>query len=308
MLLLLALAGLPAASAPTDPASPGALDAPEGDAVDAPSFDEGGIPPELIELARSVRDRPLGERMAAISEPMMGAPYLGDAIGEGVPPDLDPPARYDAWDCLTFVEEVLALALPPDPVSAPSVRRSLRYGEGAPVSYEDRHHFMLQQWVPQAIANGWLEDITAQVGEAHLLRKTVTPRTWARWRKRSLFTLPDALLPTGDYAMPVLSPGAAREAVDRIPDGALLLTVRQSRDHVPIVVTHLGFKVPSTPEVPLMRHATRMGREPRVRNERLNWYLEHIQWYHHWPVEGISVLMPREYGPRRSRLQPPEPG
>ena len=69
-----------------------------------------------------------------------------------------------------------------------------------------------------------------------------------------------------------------------------------------IVVTHLGFKVPSPPEVPLMRHATRMGKQPRVRNERLAWYLEHVQWYHHWPVDGVTVLMPQEYGPRRARM------
>ena len=98
-----------------------------------------------------------------------------------------------------------------------------------------------------------------------------------------------------------MSIGAAREAIDRIPDGALILTVRQSRDAVPIVVTHLGFKVPSPPKV-RVRHATRIGSEPRVRNERLVWYLEHVQWYHRWPVEGVSILMPQEFGPTRARL------
>lgn len=277
------------------------------DGVEAPVFDEGGIPAELVELALAVRDRPLGERMAAISEPMMGLPYLGDAIGEGAPPDLDPPARYDAYDCLTFVEEVLALALPADPRTAPSVRRSLRYGEDSAVAYEDRHHFMLQQWVPRAIENGWLKDITADIGETHLLQKTVTAKTWAWWKKRSLFHLRDDQLPTGNYALPVLSVGAARENMDRIPDGALILTVRQSKSYVPIVVTHLGFKIPSPPDLPLMRHATRMGKNPRVRNERLAWYLEHIQWYHHWPVEGVTVLMPQEFGPRRARLVASDP-
>ena len=163
---------------------------------------------------------------------------------------------------------------------------------------------MLEQWIPRAIEAGWLKDITAEVGETHLLHKRVTPKTWAWWKKRSLFQLTDAQLPTGDFALPVMSVGAAREAIDRIPDGALILTVRQSRDAVPIVVTHLGFKVPSPPKVPMMRHATRMGSEPRVRNERLVWYLEHVQWYHRWPVEGVSILMPQEFGPTR----PPRDG
>lgn len=264
-------------------------------------LDEGTIPAELVEIAREVARRPIGERMSAISEPLLHRPYLNDAAGEGHGHDLDPPARYDVFDCLTFVEEVLALALPPDPLNAPQVRRSLRYGEGEPMAYEARNHFMLEQWIPRAIESGWLRDITAEVGETRLLRKRVTRQTWAWWKKRSLFRLTDNQLPTGDYALPVLPTGAAREALDRIPDGALLLTVRESKDYVPIVVTHLGFKVPSESQ-PLMRHATRMGKQPRVRNERLEWYLEHIQWYHHWPVAGISVLMPQEYGPRRSRL------
>jgi hypothetical protein len=264
-------------------------------------FDEGAIPEDLLAIARDVADRPIGERMAAISGPLLNVPYLNDPAGEGAEPDLDPPARYDVFDCLTFVEEVLALSLPPDPLEAPRVRQSLRYGEGQPVGYRTRNHFMLEQWVPQAIENGWLEDITAEIGETRLLRKRVTQKTWAWWGMRKRFQLTDDDLPTGDYALQVLPTGAARDALERIPDGALILTIRESRDYVPIVVTHLGFKVPSRGH-PLMRHATRMGKQPRVRNVRLAWYLEHIQWYHYWPVAGILVLMPREYGPRRSRL------
>ena len=304
LFVLCALIGLVRSASGSPEATGDGRDATEADPVEAdaqPVLDEGGIPLELLDIARSVAGRPVGERMAAVSAPLLDAPYLNDAAGEGAGPDLDPPARYDAFDCLTFVEEVLALTLPPDPLEAPRVRQSLRYGEGTPVSYQTRNHFMLEQWIPRAIENGWLEDITAEIGETRLLTKQVTPKTWAWWKKRKLFQLADEELPTGDYALQVLAPGAAREALDRIPDGALILTVRESKDYVPIVVTHLGFKVPSKGE-PLMRHATRMGKTPRVRNERLAWYLEHIQWYHHWPVAGISVLMPREYGPRRSRL------
>ncbi len=299
MLLLLALQ--PAHPSAPEPPGPN-LDEGEGEQAPlGPELDEGDLPLALAERARSVQQLPVGARMAAISELLVDRPYLNDAAGEGRAPDLDPPVRYDAWDCLTFVEEVLALALAGDPTAAPRVRESLRYGEGGGRLYEDRHHFMLEQWVPRAIANGWLEDITAQVGETHLIRKRVTPRTWAGWGKRRLFQVPDDKLPTGDYALPVMSTGAALESIDQIPDGALILTVRRPREGVPIVVTHLGFKLPGSGQ-PLMRHATKMGSRPRVRNERLAWYLEHVEWYHHWPVEGVNILMPRDFGPRRSRL------
>jgi hypothetical protein len=271
---------------------------------DAPVVDEGAIPAELVRIAREVRDRPIGERMAAISAPLLGTPYLNDAAGEGFGKDPDPPARYDAFDCLTFVEEVLALALAGDPTGAPAIRRQLRYAGGAPVDYDNRNHFMLQEWVPRNIENGYLEDITAQLGETHLVEKAVTPKTWAWWKKRKLFQLPDERLPTGTFRLQVMRLGAAAEIVDQIPDGALILTVRESREYVPIVVTHLGFKVPAG-DVPLMRHATRMGSEPRVRNDKLDWYLEHVRWYQRWPVDGITVLMPREVGPRRSATPAP---
>lgn len=298
-----ATASTPAATEPPALANGGDVTADTTAPPASPTFDEGDIPAELIEIARRVHDQPIGVRMAAISEPLMGRRYLNDAVGEGVPPDLDPPARYDAFDCLTFVEEVLALAMAGDPLSAPAIRQELRYANGAPVTYSNRNHFMLEEWIPHNIENGLLEDITADLGETHLIEKLVTPKTWSWWKKRSLFKVPDARLPTGTFRLQVMSPGAAAEAVDRIPDGALILTVRQSRDYVPIVVTHIGFKVPS-PTIPLMRHATRMGSEPRVRNDKLVWYLEHVRWYHRWPVEGITVLMPREIGPRLSAISP----
>lgn len=288
------------------PAVGGANSASGSKLKQAPLPDEGAIPAELIQLARESRHLPLGERMRAVSEPLMGLPYQVDAAGEGFGPDPDPPARYDVFDCLTFVEEVLALTLGPDPLLAPELRKALRYAEGEP-SYSARNHFMLHEWVPNNIAKGLLVDITAEVGEAHLLEKEVTALTWRSWRRRSLFALPDERLPTGTFRMQVLSLSAAARAIERIPDGALLLTVRQSRTYVPIVVTHLGFKLPSTPEVPLMRHATKMGDEPRVRDDRLRWYLEHLRWYANWPVEGITVLMPQELGPRLAAAPtPPE--
>ncbi len=273
---------------------------PEGEHL---PFDDGTIPVEIERKVHETRHLPIGERVAAISDILQGTPYLNDAAGEGVLPDLDPPVRYDAFDCLTFVEEVLALAISADPRSAARVRNSLRYGEGQPRTYEDRQHFMLQQWVPQAIAAGWLRDITAELGETRIIEKTVTAQTWRGWKGRRLFLLPDARLPTGTFQLPVLPPGVAWESAPAIPTGAVVLTVRENKAGVPIVVTHLGFKVDgATEDEPLFRHATKMGSRPRVRSDKLRWYVEHNRWYHWWPVAGFTVLMPQEMGPRKSAL------
>lgn len=270
-------------------------------ADDPVPYDVGIVPQSIVEIAEDVRDLPLGERMDHISRPMRGMPYQIDAIGEGVAPDADPPARYDAFDCLTFVEEVLALAIPPDPLSAPMIRNQLRYTNATP-SYVNRRHFMLQQWIPDHLAAGWLKDITAEFGETHLVEKHVTAETWDAWRQRSRFQIPDEDLPTGHYALQVLSLDAAVEIVDQLPVGAIILTVREDLPHIPILVSHVGFVVASD-DVPRMRHATKLGRD-LVRDERLAWYLDYNRWYDWWQVEGITVLMPQEIGPRRSALPP----
>lgn len=267
--------------------------------------DEGVVPAAVQEVARAVAALPVGQRMAAISQVLLGQPYVVDAAGEGIAPDTDPPARYDAFDCLTFVEEVLALALAGDPSSAAAVRTRLRYGDQAP-SYETRRHFMLTQWIPGAIADGFLVDITDRLGETHLVDKTVTADTWRWWRRRALFQLPDERLPAGRFTLPVMSIDAAFAAIDAIPAGALVLTVRKSREGVPIVVTHLGFKLPDDGGRPMMRHATKMSGQ-RVMDHSLAWYVDHLRSYDRWPVDGVTVLMPQEQGPRLARLAPVAP-
>ena len=253
------------------------------------------LPPEVVSAVRAVRDRPLWERMAVASAPFLGLPYVNDAAGEGEGYDVDPPARYDSFDCLTFVEEVLGVAMAADPLYAPAIRDALRY-RGAP-SYEDRRHFMEAEWIPDAIHNGLLVDITDRVGHARTLEKVVTPDTWRSWRRRSIFHMPDARLPVGTWTLRYLDLAEAAAAVPLIPPGALIVTLRAERTGVPVVVTHISMVMPDGK----MRHATRMGTK-KVRDDRLLWYAEHLRDYVKWPSLGVTVLMPREQGPRISAL------
>ena len=50
----------------------------------------------------------LGHRSAYLGECFLGVPYQESPLGEGVLPDADPVIRFDAFDCVTFVETVLA--------------------------------------------------------------------------------------------------------------------------------------------------------------------------------------------------------
>lgn len=268
--------------------------------VELPPHRSGSLPPEIVEAAIQARTLPLAQRMRAVSEPLLGLPYLADSHGEGEGIDTDPPARYDAFDCLTFVEEVLALSLSGDPSHASDVRESLRY-TGEP-SYATRRHFMELQWIPDNVAAGWLVDTTAAYGRpVQRFEREVTAGTWKAWGRRSLFALTDEQLPVGTMALDVLSLDDALAVVDQIRPGTIVLTVRQDRPWVPIWVTHLGF-VLADADQPTVRHATRMSSK-QVRDHSLEWYVEHVGTYSNWPTAGIALLEPVEQGPRLSALQ-----
>ena len=253
---------------------------------------------DAIERAVAARGAPLGERVAAISDPWVGRRYLLGALGEASGIDPQPITRYDAFDCLTFVEEILALALAPMPERAHEVRMALRYRD-ADYSYENRRHFMLAEWIPGTIEDGWMRDITASLPGAEARSKTVTLDTWSGWRRRSLFDLSDERLPVGTMDFHVLPLASAHDALEHIPDGSLVFTVRALWDHLPIAISHVGITIPA--DEPTMRHASAMGKKV-VRDDELAWYVDHVAEYSNWPTEGLIVLAPVEIGPTRGHL------
>ncbi len=271
-------------------AAPGAETPPE--ALPQPAV--GTIPDEVLQAALEARDLPLAERMEAISRVMLGRPYVADPMGEGTGFDADPVARYDAFDCLTFTEEVLALALAGDPAHAGPIRAALRYDD-AEIDYVHRRHFMELQWVPAVVRDGWVRDTTAEYGEVVHMEKPVDASTWAGWGPRSRFQHTDEQLPVGIMALDVLPLETAIEAADRIRPGSIILTVREDRPGVPIWTTHVGFVV-HTDEGVRLRHATKLG-SGGTKEHSLRWYLEHIRTYK-WKVAGITILEPVELGPR----------
>ena len=259
------------------------------------------LPAAVADHIRASQALPIGQRIAAASQTFLGLPYLVDAAGEGDGVDADPPARYDRFDCLTFVEEMLGIALAGDPLSAPIYRNTLRYDASA--DYEHRRHFMETEWIPAAIKAGLLIDITGRLGPAKVLTKTVGIDIWKPWATRHHFLLPDNRLPVGTFSLPYLDLAAAEAAAPKIPPGALVVTLRKDLGWIPVITTHVSLVVPGETE-PMMRHATRMGTK-KVRDDRLGWYMGHLRDYVNWPALGVMVLFPVEQGPRISALTPP---
>ena len=90
----------------------------------------------------------------------------------------------------------------------------------------------------------------------------------------------------------MLSLDAAIQAIPYIPEGALVVVMRQNNPYNPVWITHLGFVVRYSDKDVRIRHATKMA-GGTVKEHYLKWYFEHIR-LHLAPMEGILVLMPQD--------------
>jgi hypothetical protein len=128
------------------------------------------------EEAQSILDRGanitgIGDRLEAYSKLFIGKPYgFGGPLGEGPDGryDQDPLYRFDTFDCTTFVETIVSLALSRNANEFESTMNEIRYADGK-VDYLTRNHFTDLWWIPNNIKNGLLTDITRKLGGNRVL-------------------------------------------------------------------------------------------------------------------------------------------
>ena len=191
---------------------------------------------------------PFARRVDQLSDHLRGLPYLDSPLGEGAGYDPDPLVRWDAVDCVTYVEQVLALANAPTSSSSLPVLLDLRYRDGR-ASFGTRNHLMMAQWVPVNIEKGYLRDVTREVGgdRVEIARKTITEEMWSH---RSGVDLPlsKSEVPIGEVELPYIPLALFPEVMTSVPDGSLLIVVREDLAPRPYRVPHpaLGVSPPGT--------------------------------------------------------------
>lgn len=107
----------------------------------------------------------LVKRLDLISKLFVGLPYgKGGPLGEGPDGayDQDPLYRFDTFDCTTYVETIMALALARDVNEFETHLDRIRYIDGE-VDYFKRNHFTDLQWIPFNVQNGYMKEITHEV-------------------------------------------------------------------------------------------------------------------------------------------------
>jgi len=131
------------------------------------------------------------DRVAMISALLIGRPYVLGPNGEGPLGQFDqaPLYRLDAFDCVTYVNTVLALALSQDVLSFEKNLIRIAY-QREQLSYAYRNHFISVDWNLHNQSMGIIEEKTASVARAiseDCLKTAVTLIDRPSWFRRRNF-------------------------------------------------------------------------------------------------------------------------
>ncbi|WP_163998590.1 N-acetylmuramoyl-L-alanine amidase-like domain-containing protein [Pyxidicoccus caerfyrddinensis] len=298
----------PAEAADTHPGAEAILESPAASAQAAtstphrPNGWEGLTAEQRAALVAEDPDAPLPERVLRMSERFINTPYVLSPLGEGQGVDPDPTFRLDAVDCLTFVEQSVALGLARSEPEVAPLLEHLRYASSP--SYEDRNHLMEAQWLPNNIRKGFLVDVTRRYAgeDAVGVTKTLTPLTWQS-RSSAALALPKERRPVGTYPLNMLPLERVLTHARSIPSGTILVVLREDLPLKATRVTHLGFVVQRKKRT-YLRHASRGGYN-RVVDEDLETFLARNARYAKWKVTGVSLFEVRRPDAPASAMRSP---
>jgi hypothetical protein len=224
-----------------------------------------------------------------ITRGFVAAPYLLSPLGEGAMPDPDPRFRMDAFDCTTFVETAIAMALCDDLGTVESVLDQIRY-DGDP-AFGNRRHLMTTQWVPGLVRAGYVEDVTVELGgkKTKWIELKMTRQRWKQRRVAKAIDLGEKL-PRGTFRLPYLTIDEMRKVAKRVPPGTIINVVREDHPKYPDVITHQGIVLykPGMGRMPFVRHASPVSK--RVIDEPLEKMLVRYLRPRKWRIIGMNML------------------
>jgi len=257
-----------------------------------------GTPLEARLDAGLAEHPPGADRASFASALLVGAPYRLSPLGEGSGIDPDPRFRLDAFDCVTFVETAMALGSARTVAEAARLLDDVRYD--GPTDYQHRNHYVESQWVPALVRKGWLEPVTRSIGGDGAVRtvKRLDTATWdlARRSGHVVSGLEPGNVPVGEFALDVLPLDRLGAIAPRIPDGTVLLVVREDRASRPSRVTHMGLVVERPDGSRAFRHASDVPGVERVRDEPLEAFARRAA-RQRWKIVGVSLYRMNERSP-----------
>ena len=150
---------------------------------------------DLENLLPGFKSRPLSQRVETVCKALLGSPYAPHPYGEGDMGKFDRRSvvRYDAFNCISFTETALCLAIGGDRTQVEFLLPQLRYVGGL-IAFENRCHFIAGQWTTNNLANKLLNDTLNDSPE--LSGSFVREIDWSSWYRE----LPDYLVHRPDLS------------------------------------------------------------------------------------------------------------
>ncbi len=104
----------------------------------------------------------------SVNEEYVGAKYIFNPLGEEKMPDTDPLIRFDAFDCVTFVETFLANG---------DVKKlnKIRYKNGK-IDFVYRNHFIESDWLKNN--ESLVENVSGQYAKTAIRRVVLDKKSW----------------------------------------------------------------------------------------------------------------------------------
>lgn len=232
----------------------------------------------------------LEDRIMAVSSYFLHRPYSLGPAGEGEDGDLDqkPLSTWDKFDCVTFIEAVMALSLI-HPRSRDHRLNLENYYDNIKlikyhsdeISFLTRNHFTEMDWIPYLNNIGLLQDITKSIFPSAPIRtKIIDKKLWFMQKTTKDLFLPDATEEEKneilhDFKNKVINLDFQPQDVElhylpfhqlmnkevqkklpRISIFSLIRGEHPTNPHIPVMVSHQGLLIRKEDHQLYIRHAS----------------------------------------------------
>ena len=204
----------------------------------------------------------LADRIEVISARLIGSPYLVNPLGGGPGSRESLRIPLEGFDCVTYIETVLALASSESVEEFVDAVRLMRYEKGK-IDWFHRNHYMID----------W-----AEKNEERRLVKNITAGPGAVKKKRELTIIKE--LPARAVEFDCIPKRRMNRAYDRVETGDVIIFVSARKN---LDVFHTGFAVKRDGEL-FLRHATRS--KGKVIDQKLSEFLKSHR------MSGVILLRP----------------
>lgn len=275
---------------------------------------------EILGIIQKATGATRAERVLQVSEQFLDRPYELGPCGEGASGfyDKKPLARFDRFDCTTFVEAVLALAfVNPDQQNAVSEfwnhLKEIKYSDSTKVCFTNRNHFVSINWAPNAASKGYLLDITRSLSVDSIERmKWLDIDKWYLDKIKAIESSADPAPEKEKKIQELSAAGSSKPAVplarmhyvplvdllkqevmDKLRTEKVVLFNLIKNEHtkvnIPVIVGHQGFIVEKAGSL-FIRHASSAKDVKKTIDVLFEDYVRERIADSTWPTLGMNVM------------------